>query len=161
MAPKIIVAENNDQVATELINIVKGALDKIGDSSEKAIIGLSGGSLPKFLAAGMKTDTGKSIDWAKVTFIFCDERLVPFDNPESTLGLYLNLFKDTDIKEEQFLKVAVDLDVESAAKDYEDKLKAVMGDQPKADLLLLGKYLITYSFKYIANSSGGFTNLEF
>ena len=64
----------------------------------------------------MKTDTGKSIDWAKVTFIFCDERLVPFDNPESTLGLYLNLFKDTDIKEEQFLKVAVDLDVESAAK---------------------------------------------
>ena len=42
MAPKIIVAENNDQVATELINIVKGALDKIEDSSEKAIIGLSG-----------------------------------------------------------------------------------------------------------------------
>ena len=42
MAPKIIVAENNDQVATELINIVKGALDKLGDSSEKAIIGLSG-----------------------------------------------------------------------------------------------------------------------
>ena len=103
---------------------------------------LSGGSLPKFLAAGMKTDTGKSIDWSKVTFIFCDERLVPFDNPESTLGLYLNLFKDTDIKEDQFLKVAVDLDVESAAKDYEDKLKAVMGDQPKADILLLGKYLI-------------------
>ena len=42
MAPKIIVAENNDQVATELIKIVKGALDKIGDSSEKAIVGLSG-----------------------------------------------------------------------------------------------------------------------
>ena len=42
MAPKIIVAENNDQVATELINIVKEALDKMGDSSEKAIIGLSG-----------------------------------------------------------------------------------------------------------------------
>mgnify|MGYP001240171416 FL=1 len=96
----------------------------------------------------MKTDTGKSIDWAKVTFIFCDERLVPFDNPESTLGLYLNLFKDTDIKEEQFLKVAVDLDVESAAKDYEDKLKAVMGDQPKADLLLLGKYILNYLIKY-------------
>ena len=42
MASKIIVAENNDQVATELINIVKEALDKMGDSSEKAIIGLSG-----------------------------------------------------------------------------------------------------------------------
>ena len=42
MAPKIIVAENNDQIATKLINIVKGALDKLGDSSENAIIGLSG-----------------------------------------------------------------------------------------------------------------------
>ena len=139
MAPKIIISENNEQVAIELITIVKSTLNKIEDSSEKAIIGLSGGSLPKFLAAGMKTEIGKSIDWSKVTFIFCDERLVPFDNPESTLGLYLNLFKDTDIKEEQFLKVDVDLDVESAAKNYENKLKLVMGDQPQADLLLLGK----------------------
>ena len=33
-------------------------------------------------------------------------------------------------------------------KDYEDKLKAVMGDQPKADLLLLGKYILNYLIKY-------------
>ena len=90
----------------------------------------------------MKTAVGQSIDWSKVTFIFCDERLVAFDDPESTFGLYMKLFKDTDIKEEQFLKVAVDLDVESAAKDYEDKLKAIMGDKPQADLLLLGKHFI-------------------
>ena len=34
--------------------------------------------------------------------------------------------------------MAVDLDVDSAAKDYEEKLKVLMGNQPKADLLLLG-----------------------
>ena len=139
MAPKIIVAENNDEVATELIKLVKSAIDSSEDSVSKIIIGLSGGSLPKFLVAGMKSDVGQNIDWSKVMFIFCDERLVAFDHPESTFGLYLSLFKDTGIKEEQFLKVAVDLDVESAAKDYEDKIKVLMGDEPRADLLLLGK----------------------
>ena len=139
MAPKIIVAENNDEVATELIKLVKSAIDSAEeDSMSKVIIGLSGGSLPKFLAAGMKSDVGQTVDWSKVMFIFCDERLVAFDHPESTFGLYLSLFKDTNIKEEQFLKVAVDLDVESAAKDYEDKIKNLMGEEPRADLLLLG-----------------------
>ena len=137
MDPKIIIANDNDEVAAELIKVVKEAIDNAKDT-EKAVIGLSGGSLPKFLAAGMKTEVGKSINWSKVNFIFCDERLVAFDDPESTLGLYLKLFKDTDIKEEQFVKVTVDLDVEAAAKDYEDKLKSIMGDKPQADLLLLG-----------------------
>jgi len=137
MDPKIIIAADNDEVAAKLIKVVKEAIDSAKEA-EKAVIGLSGGSLPKFLAAGMKTEVGKSINWSKVTFIFCDERLVAFDDPESTLGLYLKLFKDTDIKEEQFVKVAVDLDVEAAAKDYEDKLKSIMSDKPQADLLLLG-----------------------
>jgi len=138
MAFGVIIAENNEEVAAELIKIVKSAIDKVEDSTRKVIIGLSGGSLPKFLVAGMKTAVGKKVDWSKVTFIFCDERMVAFDDPESTFGLYMKMLKDTDIKEEQFLKVAVDSDVESAAKDYEDKLKAIMGDKPQADLLLLG-----------------------
>ena len=92
MAPKIIVAENNDEVATELIKLVKSAIDSSEDSVSKIIIGLSGGSLPKFLVAGMKSDVGQNIDWSKVMFIFCDERLVAFDHPESTFGLYLSLY---------------------------------------------------------------------
>ena len=70
----IIIAENNDQVALELIKIVKRSIDMADNG--KAVIGLSGGSLPKFLVAGINTDLGKDVNWSKVTFIFCDERMV-------------------------------------------------------------------------------------
>ena len=133
--PNIIIAENNEQVALELIKIVKDCIEK---ANEKAIIGVSGGSLPKFLVQGINTDFGKEIEWSKVTFIFCDERMVEFENAESTFGLYKKLLEGSPIKEEQFLKVDVELDVISAARDYEEKIKTLMGDQPKADLLLLG-----------------------
>lgn len=136
MTANIIIAEDNDQVAAELIKIVKSCIENA--SGDKAVIGLSGGSLPKFLANGMKSDLGKDIDWSKVIFIFCDERMVPFEDPESTLGLYRKLFADTSIKDEQFVKVSVTMDVETAAKDYEKKLVELMGNEPKADLLLLG-----------------------
>merc|ERR1712165_530012 len=56
------------------------------------------------------------------------------------MGLYKKLLAESPIKvDEQFIEVAVNLDVESAAIDYEDKLKSMMGtDQPRIDLLLLG-----------------------
>ena len=133
--PNIIIAENNEQVALELMKIVKECIEK---ASEKAVIGVSGGSLPKFLVQGINTDFGKEIEWSKVTFIFCDERMVEFENAESTFGLYKKLLEGSPIEEEQFLKVDVELDVVSAARDYERKIKTLMGNEPKADLLLLG-----------------------
>ena len=138
--PIVKIADNNDKVAEELIKIVKEVADQCA-ANDVIKIGLSGGSLPKFLAAGMKSDIGKSIPWSKVKFFFCDERMVPTEDPDSTLGLYLSLFKsldDLDIKVEQFVSVAVDLDVDQAAADYEDKLKSLMGPDVQADLLLLG-----------------------
>ena len=76
MTANIIIAEDNDQVAAELIKIVKSCIENA--SGDKAVIGLSGGSLPKFLANGMKSDLGKDIDWSKVIFIFCDLDFMDF-----------------------------------------------------------------------------------
>ena len=89
--PIVKIADNNDKVAEELIKVVKEVADQSADDVIK--IGLSGGSLPKFLAAGMKSDIGKSIPWSKVKFFFCDERMVATEDADSTLGLYLSLFK--------------------------------------------------------------------
>ena len=135
----ILIAENADQVALELIKIVKCCLEKV-EGNNKPVIGVSGGSLPKFLVEGIQSDLGKGIDWSKVTFIFCDERMVDTSHPDSTMGLYKRLLAESPIKvDDQFIEVAVNLDVESAAVDYEDKLKSMMGtDQPRIDLLLLG-----------------------
>merc|ERR1711963_338847 len=102
--PKIIIAEDNDQVAKELIQVVAEAVKNASDP-DKVTIGVSGGSLPKFLAAGIKLEAGKSIDWSKIKFLFCDERMVPVEDPESTLGVYLKLLEGTEIGEKNFVKV--------------------------------------------------------
>ena len=57
----------------------------------------------KLLAEGLPTI---STDWSKWRFFFCDERIVPFDNEESTYGLYKSsLIGKVDITEDQFIKV--------------------------------------------------------
>ena len=67
----------------DLLQVKISAAAKGGN--EPFVIGLSGGSLPKFFAAAVPA---MQVDWSKVKFIFCDERLVPFDHEDSTYRLY-------------------------------------------------------------------------
>lgn len=51
-----------------------------------------------------------STDWSKWKFFFCDERLVPFDNPDSTFGAYKKALADViDITEEHFITIDPEL----------------------------------------------------
>lgn len=45
----------------------------------------TGGSAAKFLCNGLPQAT---TDWAKWRVFFCDERHVPFDDPECTFSIY-------------------------------------------------------------------------
>lgn len=66
-----------------------------------------GGSLVQFLSEGLPTI---STDWSKWRFFFCDERVVSFENSESTYGLYKeNLIGKVPITEDQFIKINPDL----------------------------------------------------
>lgn len=45
-------------------------------------------------------------DWSKWRFFFCDERIVPFDNEESTYGQYkASLIGKIPITEDQFITI--------------------------------------------------------
>ena len=49
-------------------------------------------------------------EWSKWTLIFCDERVVPFDNEDSTFkGYKENLCKATPLTVEQFVVINPDL----------------------------------------------------
>ena len=69
----------------------------------RTVIGLSGGSLPKFFAGAVKKmllNKEHSKSWERVKFIFCDERLVAYDNADSTFGVFDNLLlKDPEVRE--------------------------------------------------------------
>jgi len=80
-------------------------------------------------------------DWSKWVVFFCDERLVPFNDPESTYGVYKEkLFGQIPIEESQVIKIDPSLSVESAANDYASKIAHYFPDLelPKFNLLLLG-----------------------
>lgn len=67
-----------------------------------------GGSLVKMLAQALPS---LSTDWTKWRFFFCDERIVPFDDEESTFGLYkTTLIGKIPITEDQFIKADPKLD---------------------------------------------------
>lgn len=58
----------------------------------------------------MQTLPNISTDWSKWRFFFCDERVVPFDNGESTYGLYkTGLIGTVPITEDQFIKIDPEL----------------------------------------------------
>ena len=93
------VCPDNDGVTAELKKVLVPVLkDSV---SRRVVIGLSGGSLPKFFVAAIKqvlAEEGVNYSWDRVKFIFCDERLVPFDNDDSTFGVFDNLLlKDPQV----------------------------------------------------------------
>ena len=140
--PNIVTSANGDAVAADLCKEIETAFLKSGSPST-FIVGLSGGSLPKFFLAAAKQTT--NINWSSVKFIFCDERLVPFDDKESTFGVFKEkvIGQVEGISEANFVTVDIDLPPQKAAEDYETKLKnldCASSDDgfPKFDLLLLG-----------------------
>lgn len=116
----------------------------IVEKSEEAIaknglfrIGLSGGSLVKFLSEELPKH---SVEWSKWKIFFCDERHVPEDDPECTFSLYnKGLFSKIGIPKENIFKNDSNLTVEQAAERYEKLVKdEFKTDSPRFDMLLLG-----------------------
>ncbi|KAG9304344.1 hypothetical protein G9A89_019906 [Geosiphon pyriformis] len=109
-------------------------------------IGLSGGSLPKLLAANLKSKGQEVIAWDQWRVFFCDERLVPLDHEDSNYKLWKQeLFSKVLIPDEQIYAINEELidNAEEAAEDYKDKLIEVFAAMntakfPVFDLLLLG-----------------------
>ncbi|CAH0403480.1 unnamed protein product [Chilo suppressalis] len=125
----------------EIINKLSSYIQKISSDSihsrGKFFIGLSGGSVVKYLCEGLpKLDT----EWSKWVLAFCDERVVAEDSDDSTFGTYKRqLIPRTGLKDEQFITIKQGVSAEEAAKDYAEKLKeAFNGEDFRFDLLLLG-----------------------
>eukprot|EP01052_Picozoa_sp_SAG31_P035681 SAG31_NODE_4340_length_3340_cov_3.282012_2_plen_242_part_00 len=103
-------------------------------------VAVSGGSLPKLLAAGLLAIEG--IDYSNWHIFFADERVVGLDHEDSNFkacdGAW---FSKVGITREQIYTVDASLSAEAAAATYIDQMQAVFktGDAlPQFDLVLLG-----------------------
>ncbi|XP_015114388.1 6-phosphogluconolactonase [Diachasma alloeum] len=132
-------------VEPDAAGVVRKLAEIIEESANDAIgandifkIGVSGGSLVKFLSDGLPAIT---TDWSKWRFFFCDERVVPFDHEDSTFGVYkASLIGKIPITEDQFITIDSDFSAVEAANDYIKKMAVYFPPDslPRFDLLLLG-----------------------
>lgn len=104
---------------------------------------LSGGSTPKLLFELLAKEYVNKIDWQRIHFFWGDERLVPYDDPESNYGEVKRLlFDKVPVVQSQVHAVKTELAPEDAARAYgelmTELLPANADGLPSLDLNMLG-----------------------
>lgn len=140
---QIVNVSDEPQVIAKLWQLIDRAAEDAIKESGVFRIGLSGGSLIRYMATGAQSST---TDWTKWKLFFCDERYVKFDDVESTFGQYRTEFiPKTTLTEAQFVTIDTSLELKECAQAYELEIYKNFGIQdldfktiPKFDLLLLG-----------------------
>ncbi|XP_054615758.1 6-phosphogluconolactonase [Dunckerocampus dactyliophorus] len=136
---RVVVFPSSAELGSALAHLVTSRAERAINSRGRFTLGLSGGSLVTMLSKELLAVAG--LDCSKWVVGFCDERVVPFDNPDSTYGLYKNLlFSKVNIPEDGILSIEASLPVDECAEDYARTLKKAFPecDVPVFDVLLLG-----------------------
>ncbi|CAL9693177.1 unnamed protein product [Knipowitschia caucasica] len=136
---RVVAFPSAAELGPSLASLVTSRAEKAISSRGRFTLGLSGGSLVSTLSKELLALP--QLDCSKWVFAFCDERLVSFDDPESTYGLYKkNLFSKVNVPDSGILSIDPSLAVAECAEDYCRKLvHAFPGETiPVFDLLLLG-----------------------
>lgn len=83
---RVVVFPSSVELGPVLAHLVTSRAEKAIVSHGRFTLGLSGGSLVSMLSKELLAMP--DLDCSKWVVGFCDERLVSFDDPESTYGLY-------------------------------------------------------------------------
>lgn len=115
-----VVKVDSNRLVTVLWNLIETSANAAIQEKSIFRIGLSGGSLIKFLAEGA---VNANTEWSKWQLYFCDERFVDESDDESTFGQYKKLFlPNTKLNEDQFVKINRTLTLSECAKNYEQQI---------------------------------------
>lgn len=124
---EIIVEHTEDLVIERLWSYIEKSAAEAIATNGAFRIGLSGGSLIKYLAIGADKCT---TEWSKWQLFFCDERFVAETNEDSTFGQYKKLFvPKTGLTTSQFVTVDLSLSLDGAAHAHEAEVLSKFGLQ--------------------------------
>lgn len=132
----IVVPGNGDETirfaAEHWIHSAQRAIQQRG----RFAVALSGGSTPK--AIYKLLSDSKDVEWDKVFLFWSDERCVPPDHPDSNYRMAMETgFKNHPIPPGQILRMEAEGDPEKGARDYEEKIRRILG-KGFFDLVMLG-----------------------
>ena len=140
-SPNLHVFTNGPAVARAFADYL---VDKLAESEDAPLFwALSGGSTPKLLFQLLAEEYKDKIDWSRLHFFWGDDRMVPYDDPESNFGEVKNLlFDHVPVIEEQIHPVPTDLEPEEAARAYAETISSLLPQNsdglPIFDLNMLG-----------------------
>jgi 6-phosphogluconolactonase len=121
--------------AHKVAEIISDCLNR----KQSCAIALSGGSTPKRLYELLAKGEGGPIDWKRVHVFFSDERNVPPEDLESNYRMAKeSLLATGSVPEANIHRIHGEDSADEAARDYEEEVKRVLGDDPTFDLILLG-----------------------
>ena len=143
--PQIRIVQAQEEWAAAAAAIVHEARNESVEDHGRFLIALSGGTTPERLYNRLASPPYvDQFDWSQTVFFFSDERCVPPDHPDSNFGLANRaFFRPLKIHPDHIYRMNCEqTDPESAARDYEQRLRmacgASSGNWPQLDLVLLG-----------------------
>jgi 6-phosphogluconolactonase len=136
MTPEIVMLPDPIAVAREaadrFVALARSAIASHGYFA----VALSGGSTPQLLYEQLVT---QPIAWPHVHVFWGDERCVSPDHPASNYGMaQRTLLSHIDIPAQNVHRLPGEIDPVQAAQHYEADLRAILGEQSRFDLILLG-----------------------
>jgi 6-phosphogluconolactonase len=96
---------------------------------------LTGGSSPR---RAYEIAAERDADWSGATAWFGDDRCVAPDHPDSNFAMADRALLSRLSKPPQVRRIQGELEPDAAAGDYEAEVRAILGGDPRWDLLLLG-----------------------
>jgi 6-phosphogluconolactonase len=140
---EIKVMSDNAELSREAVREFQQAAQSAIAGHGRFAAALSGGNTPRAVFSLLAKEHATDLPWDRIHLFFGDERYVPSDHPESNYHMANEaLLSKVAIPAANIQRIRTELDQESAARDYEDRLRAFFGatDQhwPQFDLVLLG-----------------------
>lgn len=138
----------NIKVFDDLDALYKKAADTFVELSKQSIerdnkftVALSGGSSPKAIFQLLATEEyAQKVEWNKVYFFWVDERWVSLDDEKSNAKMtFETLLNKVPVDKNHIFPMYKDgIEPEDYAKEYEQEIKNVLGEQGIFDFILLG-----------------------
>ena len=123
--------------ADTFVELAKESIQK----HDKFVVALSGGSSPKAIFKLLATkEYANKIEWSKVFFFWVDERWVSLDDEKSNAKMtFETLLNQVPVNQNHIFPMYKDgLEPEEFAKEYEQQIRNVLGNEGVFDFILLG-----------------------
>jgi 6-phosphogluconolactonase len=138
-APEVWIGDDAAALAHEGAKRIADIARRSIAARGRFLMALAGGTTPRRLYRSLAVDE-IGIDWSRVEIYFSDERLVPWDSPDSNYAMARDtLLERVPIPKDQIHAVQTELPPDEAANRYEETLRRTLDRaEPRLDLALLG-----------------------